>query len=601
LAVSLGFTALFVAFAVLSERALRDSTDRLLAERVVIARLTASQLDHVLEGAAHELEEASRSADSGLPEADLPAETQIKNYMKAESGDFSAGITFLDPSGQVVLSHPANLYPPGTDLTGEPFIAQALEGRTFTVSEPYVHPITQRPVVAIAVPIHDGQRFLGLLKGRLDLGGPSIVEPLQQAARIGRTAHAGLVDRQGRNLVSTLDVPFLSPGAHAAFYRRAVARGEPTVETVPLELDLPGETRGEPRVVAFAPLHAAPWGVAVGGDADEAFAGVRQLRQGMILLGGIALAGVWGVTLVGARRLLQPVRRLTEGAQRIADGDLGTPLQEAGSGEIGALAVALERMRRQLQADMRQLADWNNALETRIAERTGELHQQQRQTRQLLRRVITAQEGERARVARELHDGIGQTVTAMELSLDRLVMSLPAENSKAHKQLQQAQTMAQQTMVDLRRVIAALRPGVLDQLGLVPALGCVANQMLVPLGVAVTIEHDDLPEQLPDEIETTLFRIAQEAMVNVARHSQAEHLAIRLGNGHAQVVMTLADDGQGFDPTSVSLAFEHGRGWGLVGMQERASLAGGHMSVESTPGEGTTVRVVIPIPDTTDS
>jgi signal transduction histidine kinase len=129
----------------------------------------------------------------------------------------------------------------------------------------------------------------------------------------------------------------------------------------------------------------------------------------------------------------------------------------------------------------------------------------------------------------------------------------------------------------------------------------VANQMLVPLGVAVTIEHDDLPEQLPDEIETTLFRIAQEAMVNVARHSQAEHLAIRLGNGHAQVVMTLADDGQGFDPTSVSLAFEHGRGWGLVGMQERASLAGGHMSVESTPGEGTTVRVVIPIPDTTDS
>jgi two-component system sensor histidine kinase UhpB len=159
--------------------------------------------------------------------------------------------------------------------------------------------------------------------------------------------------------------------------------------------------------------------------------------------------------------------------------------------------------------------------------------------------------------------------------------------------------MTQQIMVDLRRIIAALRPGVLDQLGLVPALGWVANQIMLPLGVEVTIERGDLPERLPEEIETTLFRIAQEAMVNVARHSKAEHLTIRLNNSNDQVVMTLVDDGQGFDPTSVSLAFEHGRGWGLIGMQERASLAGGQLNVESMPGEGTTVQVVIPMPETT--
>jgi signal transduction histidine kinase len=226
------------------------------------------------------------------------------------------------------------------------------------------------------------------------------------------------------------------------------------------------------------------------------------------------------------------------------------------------------------------------------------VEQRQAQTRQLLRRVITAQEGERARVSRELHDGIGQTVTAVEFGLDRLAKSVPARNNKAHEQLQLVRTMTRQVMVDLRRIIAALRPGVLDQLGLVPALGWVANQMMQPLGVEVTIEQGDLPPRLSGEIETTLFRIAQEAIVNVARHSQAEHLTIRVSNGSGQVEMTLADDGLGFDPTSVSLAFEQGRGWGLVAMQERASLAGGQFTVESIPGEGTTVRVVIPMPET---
>jgi signal transduction histidine kinase len=594
LAVSLGFLALFIGFWLLSQHVLRDSHERLLSERVVIAQLTASRLDSVLSESVYELEQAYHSNDTRTS-----AEAQIMRYMQSESGDFSAGITFLDPNGLVMSSYPPGLYPVGNDLSGEPYIAQALESRNFTVSDPFVEPNGQRPVIAVAVPVYDGQRFIGLLKGRVDLSRPTIIEPLQEAARIGRTAHAGLIDREGRNLVSTLDLPFLSPGAHVTFYRRAMARGEAIVETVPFEADLPGETRGELRVVAFAPLQLAPWGVAVGGEPDETFADVRELWSGMVVLGGLTLAAVWGATMITTRRLLQPVRRLTEGAQRIAQGNLDTPLEEHGSGEIGALAMALEHMRQQLQSDFQKLAEWNETLEMRISERSRELEQRQRQTQQLLRRVITAQEGERARVSRDLHDGIGQIVAAMEFSLHRLEKSLPARNTKACEQVLHAQVMTQQIMVDLRRIIAALRPGVLDQLGLVPSLVWMGNQMLLPLGVEVTIEQGVLPERLPGEIETTLFRIAQEAMVNVARHSQARHLAICLDNSTGQVVMTLADDGQGFDPTSVSLAFEHGRGWGLIGMQERASLAGGEFTVESTPGKGTTVRVVIPMPEET--
>jgi signal transduction histidine kinase len=576
----------------LSEHALRNSRDRLLAERVVIARLTAGRLDAVLGEAVYELEQAYQSHDTSVP-----AELQIINYMKSESGDFNAGLTFLDPNGRVLSTYPDGLYEVGSDLRNEPYIAQALESRSFTVSEPFIESHSQLPVVAIAVPIYDGQRFIGLLKGRVDLSGTAIVEPLRLAARIGRTAHAGLVDRQGRNLVSTLDLPFLSEGAHVTFYRQAMARGEPTVETVPFEVDLPGENLGELRVVAFAPLQTAPWGVAVGGEADEVFADVRELRFGMIVLGGISLVVAWTAILISTRQLLRPVRHLTEGAQRIAQGDLDTPLETTGSGEIGTLAIALERMRQQLQANFRKLSEWNETLETRISERSRELEQRQRQTRQLLRRVITAQEGERARVSRDLHDGIGQTVTAMEFGMYRLETSLPARKDKAHEQLLQIQTMTQQIMVDLRRIIAALRPGVLDQLGLIPALGWVSDQMMSPLGVEVSIDQSDLPDRLPEEIETTLFRIAQEAMVNVARHSKARNMSINLCKINGHVVMALSDDGQGFDPTSVSLAFEHGRGWGLIGMQERATLAGGEFDVESMPGKGTTVRVVIPLPE----
>jgi signal transduction histidine kinase len=590
---SLGFVALFVGFMLITDHALRESRERLLAERVVIARLTAGRLDAVLGEAVLELEQSYHSHD-----VSVPAEEQILNYMQSESGDFGAGLTFLGPDGRVVATYPPGLYEEGRDLTDEPYIAQALESRTFTVSEPFIEPYDQHPVVAIAVPIYDGQRFIGVLKGRVDLSGSATVEPLQLAARIGRTAHAGLVDRQGRNLASTLDLPFLSPGAHVTFYRQAMARGEPTVETVPFEADLPGETLGELRVVAFAPLSTVPWGVAVGGEADEVFADVRNLRSGMIGWSGLSLAFALAAILIGTRQLMRPVRYLTDGAQRIAQGDLDTPLEPRGIGEIGTLATALESMRQQLQADFRKLSEWNETLEMRIAERSRELEQRQRQTRQLLRRVITAQEGERARVSRELHDGIGQTVTAMEFGLDRLGTSLPARNNKTHDQLRLARTMTQQIMVDLRRIIAALRPGVLDQLGLVPALRWVANQMMLPLGVEVSIDQSELPERFPEDIETTLFRIAQEAMVNVARHSQAKHLSIRLANSSSKVVMILSDDGQGFDPTSVSMALEHGRGWGLIGMQERASLAGGQLTVESIPGEGTTVRVELPVPET---
>lgn len=495
-----------------------------------------------------------------------------------------------------MLSHPPRLHPSGTDLSRLPHVAQALDRREVTISAPFPDPLSDKPVAAVTVPIFEGARFLGLLSGLIDLSGHAVAAPLQQAAEFGRTGHAILVDQRGQTLASTFGLPFLSPGEHASFYRRAMVQGQAVVDTVPFELDLSDEPEGHPHVMAFAPLRMAQWAVAVGGDVDETFAGVFRLRLGLALLGIVALAGTWVATLIGTRWMVQPVKRLTEAAKRIADQDLDTPLHAPEGGEIGEMAVALERMRQLLLANIEELSDWNETLEARIGERTEELRQQQALIQQLLRRAIAGQEEERARLSRELHDEIGQTLTAVQLGLDRMARILPPDDARAEKRLKRTRELTEQALADLRRVITDLRPGVLDQLGLVPALSWVADHTLRPLDMAVTIEANGLEQRLPAEIETILFRIAQEAMSNVARHSGASRLSIDLLQTDGRVTMTLTDDGRGFDSSAMTSDADPGRRLGLAGMQERASLAGGQATVESARGQGTIVRVTVPVP-----
>ena len=140
-----------------------------------------------------------------------------------------------------------------------------------------------------------------------------------------------------------------------------------------------------------------------------------------------------------------------------------------------------------------------------------------------------------------------------------------------------------------------MRPGVLDKLGLIPALDWIATQTLRPLKIEVKIETDEPIGRLPDEIETTVFRIAQEAMNNVARHSQAHQVMINLMRENGNIRLTLSDDGQGWDQTIPITTPGNHKGIGLASMRERASLVGGHLEIKSAPGKGTMVQVIVPV------
>ncbi len=588
LAISLGFVLLFAAVMIIGERALQDSANRILDERLALTHMTANRMDSLFQEAIRELEQAQQLADFEPDDPDLADEADILSHTLGQVSLFAAGTAFFSSSGEALLSSPPTLYVSGDNLSSLPDFSRALARHEVVVSEPFLDPIQKQPVTAVIVPIQKNGRFLGLLIGLVKLDSPQIMGALNDAARIGSTGHATLVDQQGRTLAATLDIPFQTFSEHPDFYPQAMADGVPATGTTPFELaNIAGERQGENHVMALVPLSTANWGVAVGGDEDETLIGVWRLRQGIILISSISLIIVWIITLLGTRALVRPIQQLKQAAQEIDSGNLGITLYAPSWGEFGEMVTALENMRLKLLSNIQELANWNETLGIRVAEQTKEI-------KILLRRTLAAQETERSRIARELHDEVGQMLTAIEFSLERLHLALPGSEAKAHERLEQSQVLTGKTVTDLRRIVAALRPGVLDELGLESALQWMHTHILQPTNITVSIASDRFPQRLPGLVETILFRIAQEAVNNVVHHSQATHLTIQLFQDERELVMTLIDNGKGFIPSEVSPDPEHNRGFGLVGMKERALMVNGRVTVDSHPGQGTTIRVTIP-------
>jgi signal transduction histidine kinase len=218
--------------------------------------------------------------------------------------------------------------------------------------------------------------------------------------------------------------------------------------------------------------------------------------------------------------------------------------------------------------------------------------------RRLRQGVIQAQENERRRVARELHDDIGQALTALVLVLGVIQDALPARAERERLILEDATGLAENVMSGLRRVIADLRPPVLDDLGLVPALRRLGRDLEERAGVSVVVETDESLGRLPPEVEITLFRVAQEALTNIGKHAQARQARITLRMDPEHVTLQITDDGRGLPP-AISSYREDAQGddghFGLLGIQERVGLLNGVLRVESAPQEGTTVWVDLPL------
>lgn len=214
---------------------------------------------------------------------------------------------------------------------------------------------------------------------------------------------------------------------------------------------------------------------------------------------------------------------------------------------------------------------------------------------ELLDRVISAQEDERKRIARELHDEAGQTLTALALNLAELEEALPVDQKKAEHMIEQSKVLADRLLAEIRRLISDLRPMVLDELGLIPALRNYGKSFSQLVGLDIQIRAGTPVKRLDLLIETALYRIAQEALNNVAKHAHASKAAVYLSVDDSRVIISIEDNGKGFDVQDILRSRDHSRSLGLLGMQERVQLLGGIFRIESQPGLGTKVVAEIPL------
>ncbi len=238
--------------------------------------------------------------------------------------------------------------------------------------------------------------------------------------------------------------------------------------------------------------------------------------------------------------------------------------------------------------DIQQLASSLNSLIT-------QLETSNQQLRLITERAINAQEDERKRIARSLHDDTGQSLSTLIIHLERLENRLPAESVELKDRLRSIREMASESLACLRNIIYDLRPAILDDLGLLPAIRWYAQTNLESAGIQVKLDFPaDFP-LLPPTITTTLFRILQEGVNNVIRHSQAKNVSIALGIQSNHIFLQITDDGRGFDMVSSSGQSLERQHWGLVGMQERIELVGGTLSIRSDPHHGTTLLANAPL------
>jgi signal transduction histidine kinase len=245
--------------------------------------------------------------------------------------------------------------------------------------------------------------------------------------------------------------------------------------------------------------------------------------------------------------------------------------------------LASERIARQLAEENSRLKDSNESLRLE----SKELLESEKSRGKLLHQIISAQEDERKRISRNIHDHLGQQFTAL-----RLILSSLKEQSNPPSQLESAYSIAEKLDSEIDFLAWELRPTVLDDLGLVKALENFVNEWSRYLKIEVEFHTTGLKEKrLSPHVEINLYRIAQEALNNVSKHAAAKHVSLLLESQGQSVVLIIEDDGVGFDPREKSSE----KGLGLPGIKERALLVGGTAEIESSPKNGTTIYVRIPV------
>jgi signal transduction histidine kinase len=303
-------------------------------------------------------------------------------------------------------------------------------------------------------------------------------------------------------------------------------------------------------------------------------------RDALLAAFAFALYGLLGQTIVRASPL--PPSNVINQDLFLRTFSFPIQLLRAGAAVVSAWAI------------IRFLRSFEFETQRKIASlQEAQLHEAQRREAlrgELLKQIVSAQEAERQRIARELHDATGQSLTAIGLGLRGISNTFRQDTDKAAENLRQLEGLVARSLDELQHLIADLRPSHLDDLGLPAALRWYAGEIQSRVPLSITVDINGEPCPIDSAANTALFRVAQEALTNVVKHAQATNVTVRLSYLPSMVMLQVEDDGCGFDV----LIQARRPAWGLLGMEERATLLGGHVAVKSQPGHGARIEMMIP-------
>lgn len=240
------------------------------------------------------------------------------------------------------------------------------------------------------------------------------------------------------------------------------------------------------------------------------------------------------------------------------------------------LALAAFTIRRTLRLEMELEQRYEEGIRTR------------RELQELSARLLSAQEEERRAISRELHDEVGQSLSALLMEAGNAAAHVPPNSAEVRRHVDSIKRLAEASVNVIRNMTLLLRPSMLDDFGLVPALEWQAREVSKRTGLRVQVSADETASELPDELKTCIYRVVQEALHNCARHAHAKSVRVAVEQEERRIILSVEDDGSGFDARRV-------RGLGLVGMEERVTHLGGRFSVRSEPGSGTKVAAELPL------
>jgi len=467
-----------------------------------------------------------------------------------------------------------------TNAADQSWFRRAVESGDFTVGDYHVGRITGKPVLVLSYPyrvVEGGpaavvfaaldlkwlNRYIFEIESRLP-DGFTIIQIDENAVVLARQPKAE--QWLGRSMI---EYDFIS---------EILSQKKGVIEA-------PGD-EDKPYIYAFAPLQSffrkRPGYMILGIPRQLAFAeSNRVLGRNLILLSIVAAVALLATWFGGNLFIMRQVKAMAQASRRLASGEMGARTGlDYGSGELGQLAKTFDEMA--------------TALEQRQAERRQaemELKRSQELFRNLSAHLQDVREEERTRIARQIHDDMGQALTALKIDLSWLNKRLANDQDSIHEKLQSMVTLINETIETVHNVSADLRPGILDDFGLAAAIEWQAEEFQKRTGVACTTGLTPDEFELSKETSTNLFRIVQESLTNIIRHANATEVAIKLSEKKAILVLEIQDNGQGISDAAIT----DPRSFGLIGIRERVHLLGGEVDISGSQDAGTRVIVKLPI------